>query len=373
MVNQMKKNRFEQIISSFEKNKNEYLIFIIANVADTIQDSESFIRHSDFSEFFTKAEFSSIASAITETFGYVRIFYSELEFIQYILNNHEEINRERTIIYNFTRDGIAEGKKSLVPAFCDLFGLNYIGSNAFVVSLLRNKFVFSKFLESMKIPVPNSVIFDAKSFADFSVFKEGEPLLAKNIYESASIGMSIENIVYDWKLENICSKLNAICARLSTRQILIQNYINGIECETFVINMKGTYFAFPPIALSIHGATILTSKISDLNDYSFIPLSNLCSMQTCANLRKDSEKAAKLLNIKNYARFDYRVMSNGDHYLIDIAGSPYLTRHSSIAYMFTQIIGLEYNKIFSLLAALAKMNQSQDVNCKSESKRPLEK
>lgn len=369
----MNKNNLNQIISLFEKKKNNYTIWIIANVADTIQNSEDFIQHSDFSEFFTKAEFSSIASAITELFGYVRIFYSELEFIKYVLDNNKEIDLMHTIIYNFTRDGIMEGKKSLVPAFCDLFGLNYIGSNPFVVSLLRNKFVFSKFLASMKIPVPNTSIYNMDSFHDFSEFDEGSPLIAKNVCESASIGMSFDNIIYGWNPKNICTKLNAICTKLDTKQLLIQNYVNGIECETFVINIQGVYFAFPPIALSIHGANILTSKISDLNDYSFFALSDKFDDKICNNIMKNTERAAKLLNIKNYARFDYRVQANGDFYLFDIAGSPYLTRHSSIAYVFTEIMDLEYNKIFSLLAALADMNQSQDVNCKSESKRPLEK
>lgn len=369
----MIEKHFEQAISAFEKKKNEYTIWIIANVADTVQDSESFIRHSDFSEFFSKAEFSSIASAITEIFGYVRIFYSELEFIKFVLANRGEIDIIHTIIYNFTRDGLAEGKKSLIPAFCDLFGLNYIGSNPFVVSLLRNKFVFSKFLESMKIPIPKTNIYNSNFPLDFSGFEEGETLLAKNVYESASIGMSIENIICDWDSKNICTKLNAICEKLNTNQLLVQNYIEGIECETFVINMQGVYYAFPPIALFIHGANILTSQISDLNEYSFFALSKQCDNQICNRITDITAKAAQLLNIKNYARFDYRVKSNGDFYLIDIAGSPYLTRHSSIAYLFTEILGLEYNKIFSLLATLANMNQSQDVNCKSESKSPLEK
>lgn len=72
-----------KIIDDFEINKNNYTVWIIANVADTVQSEESFIKHSNFSEFFTKAEFSSIVSAISDIFGYVRIFYSEIEFITY--------------------------------------------------------------------------------------------------------------------------------------------------------------------------------------------------------------------------------------------------------------------------------------------------
>ncbi len=362
----------EKIIEEFEINKNDYVIWIIANVADTVQDEESFIKHSNFSEFFTKAEFSSIVSAISDIFGYVRIFYSEMEFITFILSNKNQIDSLHTIIYNFTRDGIKEGKKSLIPAFCDLFQLKYIGSNPFVVSLLRNKFVFSKFLENMDISVPNTMLYEANTHNDISCFI-GKSVIAKNIYESASIGMDTTNIISYDSCEDYNIKLDELCNNLDVKQLLIQDYIEGIECETFVINLQGNYYAFQPIALEINGSSILTSKISDSNSYAFADLSKYMNDSVCDNIMRVTEKAAKLLNIKNYARFDYRVESNGKFYLIDIAGSPYLTRHSSIAYLFINILGLNYNKIFSLLAALTNINQSNDVNCKSDSKRPLEK
>ena len=41
------------ITDTFLKDKNMYSVWIVANVADTVQDEESFIKHSDFSEFFT--------------------------------------------------------------------------------------------------------------------------------------------------------------------------------------------------------------------------------------------------------------------------------------------------------------------------------
>lgn len=361
-----------KIIDDFEINKNNYTVWIIANVADTVQSEESFIKHSNFSEFFTKAEFSSIVSAISDIFGYVRIFYSEIEFITYVLANKDQIDNLHTVIYNFSRDGINEGKKSLIPAFCDLFQLKYIGSNPFVVSLLRNKFVFTKFLGNMGIPVPKTMLYEFNCHNDISCFIK-KPIIAKNIFESASIGMDTTNIIcYDTR-DDYYIKLNELCNNLNIQQLLIQDYIDGIECETFVINLQGNYYAFQPVALEINGSNILTSKISDSNNYTFVDLAKYMNNNVCNNIMQVTKKAAKLLNIKNYARFDYRVTSNGEFYLIDIAGSPYLTRHSSIAYLFTNILGINYNKIFSLLAALTNLNQLNDVNCKSDNKRPLEK
>ena len=210
-----------KIIDDFEINKNNYTVWIIANVADTVQSEESFIKHSNFSEFFTKAEFSSIVSAISDIFGYVRIFYSEIEFKTYVLANKDQIDNLHTVIYNFSRDGINEGKKSLIPAFCDLFQLKYIGSNPFVVSLLRNKFVFTKFLGNMGIPVPKTMLYEFNCHNDISCFIK-KPIIAKNIFESASIGMDTTNIIcYDTR-DDYYIKLNELCKNLNIQQQLIQ-------------------------------------------------------------------------------------------------------------------------------------------------------
>lgn len=80
-------NELKDILKNFESQKSNYIIWILANVNDTIQNKESFINHANFSEFFSKAEFASIASSIIESFGYVRIFYSETEFMEYVFNN----------------------------------------------------------------------------------------------------------------------------------------------------------------------------------------------------------------------------------------------------------------------------------------------
>ena len=65
--------------------------------------------------FFSRTEFAEIVSAIFNCFGFARVFYSEIEFIKYVLDNN--ILKSECIVYNFSRDGRANGKKSLIPAF----------------------------------------------------------------------------------------------------------------------------------------------------------------------------------------------------------------------------------------------------------------
>lgn len=364
-------HNIQNILEDFISVKYNYTIWIVANVHDTVQDEESFIRHANFSEFFSKAEFASITSAITELFGYVRIFYSETEIIQYVLDNHKVLNKENIIIFNFTRDGIFEGKKSLIPAFCDLYDLKYTSSNAFVISLLRNKFVYSKYLDSLDIPVPFTI---CSSLINKKVFSniDKKDIIIKNIFESASIGIDDSSITNISSYNFLIEQTNKFCRKMNTKNLLIQEFIPGMECEVFVIRYKDTFYSFDPIMLKINNSPIITSEISNEYSYTFSALSEKYAPDVCSAIQKTTEMAAQYLNIKNYARFDYRIKANGEFYLIDIAGSPYLTRHSSIEYLFTHILNLKYSDIFLFIIAITVENYSHEVNCKSDSGKPLE-
>lgn len=369
----MNTEKIKNIISEFQLKKHIYTIWIIANVSDTVQSKEDYIHHADFSEFFTKAEFASISSAIANIFGYVRIFYSELEFIKYIVNNKNNFDDERILVYNFARDGVKEGKKSLIPAFCDLFGINYIGSNPFVISLLRNKYIYTKFLENENVPVPKTFRYNESIDQDLSKLESLKSIIIKNTFESASIGMDENNVIKAHPQFTLLEQIKSHCSKIESSDLLIQEFVDGMECEVFVVEYLKKYYAFPPVKININNSNIITYSISNVYDYTFSPLANDMCEDICQKIMFSAEKAANALNISDYARFDFRVTSNGNFYLIDIAGSPYLTRHSSVEFLFTQILQLEYSDIFALLAALSEANHPHAVNCKSDKRSPLEK
>ena len=76
---------------------------------------------------------------------------------------------------------------------------------------------------------------------------------------------------------------------------------------------------------------------------------------TAANdIRQLAAKAAEILDVKDYARFDFRVR-DGIPYLFDIAGTPYTIRHSSIAYLFDQY-DLKYEDIYKVIVTCMLSN-----------------
>ncbi len=340
-----------QDILYFYKNINfDFDVYIVADLQTrTNKMSFSQIIHADESEFFSRTEFAEITSAIFYSFGFAKTFYSELEFIQYILEKN--ISYNECIVYNFARDGRANGKKSLIPAFCDLLNIKYTGSNAFVISLLRNKYVYTEFLEKNNITVPKSKIFSHPN--DFthllSIFANCRVII-KNRYESASIGLTPENVfLFNESSEK---KLLSLLHTMKTDSLLIQEYIDGIECEVLVLQYKGKYYALDPVKIIFNSAhDFIDSDTSNNYNYKFDVLKSSDS----TIIKETAIKAAEILGIKDYARFDFR-LKDGVPYLIDIAGTPYTIYHSSIAYLFTTYYHLPYETIYKVIVTCMLSN-----------------
>lgn len=343
-------NTVISILDYYKKINIDFDVYVVADAQEkTCKFMPERIIHANENEFFSRTEFAEIMSAIFNCFGFVKVFYSEIEFIQYILSNN--IQQSECIVYNFSRDGRSNGKKSLIPAFCDLLNIKYTGSNAFVISLLRNKYIYTKFIEQNEISVPKSLIYEKGS--DFSSvlnkFKNNY-VIVKNQCESASIGLTTKNI---FQLNNESAKyLNELLTKMHSHSLLVQEYIDGIECEILVLQFKGKYYALEPVQIIFKNeANIIDTDISNSYNYNFKVIESTIKTE----IKNNAIKIAKLLGIKDYARFDFRI-KEGIPYLFDIAGTPYTIYHSSIAYLFTQYYKLPYESIYKVIVACMLSN-----------------
>ena len=340
----------QECLAYFKNIDINFDLLIIADTQNKTTKNNNYIVHTDESEFFSRKEFAEIASTLFYIFGYAKVFYSELDFIKFVMDEHP--SSTECYIYNFSRDGIAEGKKSLIPAFCDLCGLKYTGSNAFTISLLRNKWIFTQVLSNMGILTPKSVLYTFNNHNILEPFLD-MTILLKNIHESASIGLLTDNKIYLTK-ENL-KTVDMTLQRMNTKQLLIQEYISGLECEVLVIQFKGKYYALEPVEIVINGNDFLDSLTSNLYNYSFRKLSDRLSPIVIEQIKKQAVKAAQILSIKDYARFDFRIEKD-QPYLIDIAGTPYTIKHSSVAFLFENIMHLDYKDIYKTIMACSFSN-----------------
>ena len=347
----MDNNKIIFSILDYYQNINiDFDVYIIADAqTKTCKYMPERIIHANEDEFFSRTEFAEIMSAIFNCFGFAKVFYSEIEFIQYTLAHN--IDKSECIVYNFSRDGRVNGKKSLIPAFCDLMDIRYTGSDAFVISLLRNKYIYTKFLEQNGISVPKSLLY--RSTSDFSLLLsefKNQYVIVKNKCESASIGMTHENI-FELKNDSV-QYLDKLLTIMHTNSVLVQEYIDGIECEIFVLQYKGNYYALDPVQILFKNEmNIIDTDTSNSYNYDF----RVINSPVKSLIQETAKKIAELLEIKDYARFDFRI-KNGIPYLFDIAGTPYTIYHSSIAYLFTQYYHIAYEAIYKIIVACMLSN-----------------
>lgn len=307
-------------LQEFDKKCSKTNLFLVANLKkQTKKMSYYTIEHASDNEFFSLSEFEEIASALLKTGLCVNIFYTEIDFINYILKYYSQLSKDDILVYNLSRDGRKEGKKSLIPSFCDYFGIDYTGSNALTVSLCRNKFIWGAVANKFSIATPKTVcITNGQILGD--VFKVPK-YIHKEISESASLNLTEKSILDDFDWTN-----------LPNQNFLIQEFIEGIEVEVPFFNIRGKYIVIDPVEI-VNKSEILTSELSDNNDYTFKMFND---KSLCEKLKDSTEKLAKYLGITTYGRVDYRIKSDGSFFAFDIATMPYTTNHSSFNYSFKQ-------------------------------------
>lgn len=318
-------------------------LWVVANVQNTLQKDNE-LSNANQEEFFTREEFSFLNTNLNNVVSYIRNFYSEIELISYVINNRLNIDYDKVIVFNFSRNGEFEGKKSLIPAFCEMFRLKHTTSNPFVISLLRNKYVWLNTLKGLGYQTLETHYVSRHNKIHQEQLTK-DTYIKKEVCESASIGMSLDCVLGRQDAAKLLS--NHI-----DKAFILQEYVDGLEYEVFVFHFKGNYYAFEPVQINSQ-SSILTSEISDNCLYELAVSKDQCVNKT---LQQTTCKLARDLNITHFARFDFRINEQGQ-YLIDIAGTPYLTKHSTPNTLFIQN-NKTPEELFKLLLTVVEDNYS---------------
>lgn len=314
-------------------------------------------------ERFSINEFNEIYQGIVSAGYFIQsIYYNEIDFINDYLEHPKRY--KNSLIYTLARNGFGDNKKTIIPSFCELVGLRYTSSSSLSCALARNKYYFSTLFCAHNIPVPKSWLHTEKGLWISSAPDKGTKVICKPTSESASQGVN-ESKIIDFSIEQYSNRAN--------KNEIVQEFIEGFECEVPVFKVKDTVYVFPPIGIDLQGKQILDEIASEHNQYGFYPLEEKCSYNIVNNIKIISEKAFRLLQMDVYGRIDFRITQEGEPFIFDVSTTPYTTRHSSFAYAFEQL-GLDYCDIYRAIvssALLRKQSRSQkDKNCKSDRRKP---
>lgn len=297
-------------------------------------------------ERFSIDEFNEIYQGVVAAGYFVQaIYFNEIDFINDYIEHPDRY--KNSIIYTLARNGLGDNKKTIIPSFCELLGLRYTTSPSLSCALARNKYYFSTLFNAHNVPVPKSWLYTDKGIWINGAPKNGTKVICKPTSESASQGINESKIV------TVSPELNS---RLSGTSYVVQEYIEGFECEVPVFKVGNTVYVFPPIGIDLLGKNILDEDASDHNQYGFYKLDKCFPPEVVATIQASAERAFRLLQMDVYGRIDFRIKPNGQPFIFDVSTTPYTTRHSSFAYAFNQL-GFEYCDIYRAVISAALMRK----------------
>ena len=297
-------------------------------------------------ERFSIDEFNEIYQGIVAAGYFVRaIYFNEIDFINDYIEHPDHY--QNSLIYTLARNGLGDNKKTIIPSFCELLKLRYTTSSSLSCALARNKYYFSTLLRAHDIPVPRSWLYTDKGTWINGLPENGTKVICKPAYESASQGISESKII------TVTPELKSNI--LGTNHI-IQEYIEGYECEVPVFKVGNTVHVFPPVGIDLQGKKILDEYASENSQYGFYDLDKCIPSDVVFTIQKFAERTFNLLRMDVYGRIDFRITQNGQPFIFDVSTTPYTTKHSSFAYAFNQL-GFEYCDIYRAIISASLMRE----------------
>lgn len=325
-----KVTELKELLSKYEKQIDEFII--VCNKKDTTKIINNYSNSSIETEFLSEDEFEQLSEMAYSQHLPFDIFTSEINFMTSIIQNYHKLKNKNIVVYNSAQNGIGAGRKSLIPAFCNLLQLTCTGSDAYRVSLCRDKFAINCILKANNINVPLSFLCHDTNDIDLPKGK----YLIKPLYESASIGITDKNIFYSDNIPN--EYINELIIKLK-QPLLIQTFIDGYEFEIPILKRNDDILIFEPVVLSLNkrskymGANILDYKKIFDDNYNF----NQMPMEMCTYnnaLEETARYVAELLELNGLCRIDGRITKDGSFFITDVSTNPHFIHHSSVNFAF---------------------------------------
>lgn len=330
-----KKSYLQQVISTIKAKAKGYTVILLTNIRNQTKAAHDFPSFSVSSEYYSKAVEEKIAHSLEKIGFTVKRMYDEEDFIMHCLQSKHELNN--TIVINSAQKGNRVGRKSLVPSFCDMLDINYIGSNPYIVSLCRDKYRSGEILNRHGIVTPEAWLYSSKyGWLDSEPNLLSGKLIVKPNYEASSIGINASNVIGD--LATVKGKVKEM-AKDFNQEIIVERFISGAEMEVPVICRDQPVSLFP-VAITMDGDIGLGDRILDYttrseNRYGFQDFSKI-NAQLSDKICQDAERVCKLLDIHGAGRVDFRVTADDEYFVTDVSTNPHYTENSSFFYPFIE-------------------------------------
>lgn len=344
-----------EIISQTKGLQNNIAVFIVANTKQALPNND-YLSSSITTEYFSETELEAIVNGFRNSGFYTDISIGEDQFIKKIQNGlYHDMPFKNKIVYNSAQTGTGPGRKSLIPSFCNLHQIPITGSNAYVGSLCRHKYHYCSLLKHHHLQHLKAWLFYYKTGWLLSEKPPGSiKVIAKPIYESASIGVTEESVLV---IDNNFEERIVTLSKNFDQPIIIQEFIAGFEVEVPLFNDSFITHSLGCVGISLNGNallgdSILTYDVVYDDKYAFFDISKVITEEVADRIIKCAIDSANVLGIEGFGRIDFRITEEGAFYITDIATNPHITPYSSFSYLF-ELHEFDYKDLPVCMLALA--------------------
>lgn len=343
-------DRIHALASLGREMSSQTAVFVLASLKDR-EGGHDVINVQ--TEFLSEIELEQIVGGFRGAGFYCDAFIDEGEFCRWAsASSAHRFPFARQAVYAIAQPGRGASRHAALAGVASLFGYTLLTPPPYESCLASHKAHATALITAAGVPTPATWCFDPRVGWLGGPPPVGEVVLAKPALESASIGVG-PSARFGYGPDGQADI--AALANSMRQPIVVQQFISGWEVEVGVFGGPDA-LALGPVGISVKGKELLGDGFLDYatvyhDGYDFYDFERQ-HPSLSAQVRSFAARAVTALGLSGASRIDFRITESGEPYVMDVAGKPHLTRHSSIAYRF-KAMGLAYEDIFAALVGSA--------------------
>lgn len=233
------------------------------------------------------------------------------------------------LVFNTAEGDAGRYREGFYPGVFDELGLPFTGSDAYVCTLTLDKHLTKRVASDGGVPVPRSRLVLAE--ADLDGAELAFPVLVKPNFEGSSKGVTQDSVAED--AAALAGKVRAALARYPAG-LLVEEFVAGRDVtvpfiEGVEANPEGVLgaveYLFAPEAMRTRRYAIYDYALKNReSDFVSVRCPAKLAPETEARLLELSARLRRLLGIRDFGRFDFRVTPGGEVFFIEANALPSL-------------------------------------------------
>lgn len=297
--------------------------YIVANTREEFKN-ESQVSIYPYNDHPSQRSIHSIISEL-EQLGYITELFGGIDELIDAYQCHRTFSN--TLFLNFS-DGLNQiSRKAQSAMLLELLNVPYAGSDPLSRLIAGNKF-YSKRIISHHMKVPKGTILFKNMLPSIEL---SFPVIIKPNREGSSIGITQKSICHNLKE----AKTQVASLLTQFNEILIEEYIPGYEITCFIIGNRDDYYLIEPIVCEYDGISYFKNFVFGIEEKSTHKRKeylahNFFNPKIVEKIITMAQTSFELLNMKDFARVDFRLSKEGELFFIEINGNAVISETSEI-------------------------------------------